>query len=164
MLCSSSVDTFTELVKNDVSVLSKSDNFSTFKYPNMTREEITALDELARNHDISIKPADKGDWVGVMDTSKYVNEALCQLAETDVYHILNRDPRWDFEKTISSNIEKGFQEGLIDSKLKEYLVVKKNPKTPELYLIPKIHKSLTDPPEDQSSPGEALYLATLPHF
>lgn len=37
------------------------------------------------------------------------------------------------------------EKGIIDNKLKEYLIVKKTV-TPVLYLLPKIHKLLVDPP------------------
>lgn len=81
---------------------------------------MTALNELAHNHDLTIKPTEKGGGVVVMDTSKYVKEVFRQLADTEVYRALTGDPRWDFERKVHNVVEKGLSNGLIDQKLKDF--------------------------------------------
>lgn len=73
MVQASAIDTFINLVKQDVNMLKTSDTCVSFKYPNMTKEEIQALNELSDNHNITIKPADKGGGVVVLKTSTTVN-------------------------------------------------------------------------------------------
>lgn len=75
MVQASAIDTFINLVKQDVNMLKTSETFVSFKYPNMTKEEIQALNELSDNHNITIKPADKGGGVVILNTSDYFAEA-----------------------------------------------------------------------------------------
>lgn len=60
-------------------------------YPNITREEIVALKELAENHSITIKSADKSGAIVVMDTQKYMcKSADCYLIlmSTDYFQVI----------------------------------------------------------------------------
>lgn len=111
----------------------------------MTRDELRALDELSSNPKITIKQADKGGAIVVWDTKKYIAEANRQLSDTEVYQSLDRDPKWDISKKIQSVVAKALEEGLIDSDLSEFRIVQ-FPKTPLLYLLPKIHKSMEKRP------------------
>lgn len=111
----------------------------------MTMDEFVALIELVHNFDVTIKPADKGSAVVVMDTSKYIAEAMIQLIDGDVYRLLSCDPKWYFSKKIQLIVDCGFNDVLIDSSLKDFLIIKYT-KVPALYLLPKIHKSLINSP------------------
>lgn len=80
-----------------------------------------------------------------MDTTKYVAEIKRQLSDTEVYKELPGDPKWDFERCIKLLVDKAVQDGIIDHSLGQFILVK-HPKTPMLYILPKIHKTLIDPP------------------
>lgn len=68
-----------------------------------------------------------------------------QLMDKDVYRPLTGDPRWDFERKLADIVNEGYNNHVIDQKLKEFLIVQ-NPKIPVLYLLPKVHKQLHRPP------------------
>lgn len=82
---------FTTLVKNDIITL-KNNVIDSIKHPNITREEINALQELSKNDRITVKPANKGGAIVIMTTIKYIQEIRSQLYETSVYVRLNGDP------------------------------------------------------------------------
>lgn len=90
---------------------------------------------------MTIKPADKGGAIVIMDTTQYCAEGHRQLADTQVYKILSGNPRIAFEKKVKTIIENAFEKGIIEQGLKQFLIVN-NPMTPVLYLLPKIHKIL----------------------
>lgn len=136
---------YISLIKKEIEDLRSDQEQVPLRHPNLTANEIRALNELANNKNITIKSADKGGGVVIMDTENYVKEAKRQLGDTMVYRKLNSDPKWDFGKKLSALVDKAYKDGVIDGKLKEYLIVK-SPVTPVLYLLPKIHKSLIDPP------------------
>lgn len=122
-------------------------------YPNLTHEEIQSIRELTENYKLTIKPSDQGRGIVVMDTDTYIQEAHRQLSDTNVYRKLNRDPKREFEKELIRVRDRAFTEGIIDDKL-----------TPVLFLLPKIHKTLKDPPADQLCQVENLYTAKPPSF
>lgn len=139
------VETFVNLVKADFEKFRIDSLHKPLSYPNMTHNEIQALNELTNNHTITIKPADKGGGIVVMDTSTYLQEAYRQLGDTDVYLKLSKDPKWDYERELLGIVDRAHHDKLIDDKLRTFLIVL-NPITPVLYLLPKIHKTLVDPP------------------
>ncbi|CAJ0941960.1 unnamed protein product [Ranitomeya imitator] len=104
-----------------------------------------ALQILREDKNIIIKPADKGGAIVVMDRADYIKEAYRQLGDSTVYIKLSRDPINDIRNDISSILRTYLDLGVIDSKTKDFLI-KANPVTPVLYLLPKVHKSLVNPP------------------
>lgn len=77
---------------------------------NLWREEKSALTSLKRDPFITIKEADKGGAVVVMDTKDYVAEAHRQLADRKFYQPVDQDqttifrphrdiPDFTFQKT-----------------------------------------------------------------
>ena len=52
---------------------------------NLTQDEQKTLENLRNYDDIIIKQADKGSAVVVMDREAYINEAMCQLNDSEVY-------------------------------------------------------------------------------
>lgn len=81
----------------------------------------------------------------VMDTANYIAEIERQLSDTEVYKVLPGDPKWEFERNIQQIVLNAKDDGLIDESLSHYLIIK-HPKTPALYVLPKIHKTLINPP------------------
>lgn len=66
---SNAIDTFYNLVKKDIETL-KNEVMNNIKHPNISREEMEALRELAHNTNVTIKPGDKGGGIVIMDTPK----------------------------------------------------------------------------------------------
>lgn len=138
------LDMYIDLVQQEIAAIRKNHE-TELKHPNMTHDEIVALRELTENTALTIKPADKGGGIVVMNTTDYIKEAHRQLMDIEVYQRLARDPRKEYEKKISDILTQALDEGVIDKNMKEYLKVT-DPRTPALYLLPKIHKRLVDPP------------------
>ena len=63
------------------------------KLLNLTQDEQKALENLRGYDDIIIKQADKGSAVVVMDREAYINEAMGQLDDSEVYISMRRFAR-----------------------------------------------------------------------
>ncbi|KAI8487041.1 hypothetical protein Bbelb_353010, partial [Branchiostoma belcheri] len=106
---------------------------------NISREERTALKDLATNQDILILPADKGRCTVVLDREQYGREVQDLLGDKDTYTPLKRDPTNKFKGKISTTLKKLQTEGVLD----RATYLKLNPTTeqpPAFYGLPKIHK------------------------
>jgi len=112
---------------------------------NLTQPERVALAELRSNPDIVIKPADKGSAVVVMDTSMYIAEAERQLNNGQAYMRLPNNPTVAHHNEITKVVDQLLHKGEIDRKCADYLVIKE-PRTPQFYLLPKVHKGIIPPP------------------
>ena len=107
---------------------------------NLTQDEQKALENLRGYDDIIIKQADKGSAVVVMDREAYINEAMGQLDNSEVYMLLDGDPTRDMVEKIKERIRESWEKGNIDDKTKDYLMVSGDVKPGRFYLLPKIHK------------------------
>jgi len=107
---------------------------------NLTQDKQKALENLQAYDDIIIKQADKGSAVVVMDREAYINEAMGQLDNTEVYMLLDADPTRDMVEKINEKIRESWEKGNIDDKTKDYLMVSEDVKPGRCYLLPKIHK------------------------
>ncbi len=112
---------------------------------NISRSEKEALAELKAMSDIIIKPADKGSAVVVLNKQDYIEEGMRQLSDTKFYKKLDYDPTETFNDKIKEVVEQLYRDGEISEGLKRYLVVD-TPRTPQLYLLLKIHKGKFPPP------------------
>lgn len=139
------IETYLNLVKNDLNILRFEDEHRPLVQPNLTRVEIDALKELTENRKITIKPADKGGGIVIMDITAYIQEAHRQLNDTEVYFKLSNDPKSEFEGELLRLVDQAYKNDVIDDKRKDFLIVQ-NPITLILYLLPKIHKTLINPP------------------
>ena len=115
------------------------------KWDNLTKGERKAMEELKRNPDIVIKPADKGSAVVVMDLDMYLAEGMKQLQDRTTYLPLNHDPTEDFRCEVQRKLDAMLQNGEIGPKTREFLFDEKC-RTSRLYLLPKIHKGKIPPP------------------
>ncbi|CAJ0965680.1 unnamed protein product [Ranitomeya imitator] len=138
------IKAFEEAVKLDIEQL-RCKGVKEYKRPNILREEMEALEELVHDGDIIIKPADKGGAVVVMDKQAYVTEVMKQLSDEQVYGKLERDPKFSIQEEIKKCLEEALHACIINQELYNYLF-EVNPRTPVLYITPKIHKTLVDPP------------------
>ncbi|CAJ0966994.1 unnamed protein product [Ranitomeya imitator] len=107
--------------------------------------EIEALHELSHDNEIVIKKADKGGATVVLDREEYLNENNRQLADPEVYERLSYDPKFDIAREIKVILEDAKEKLIIDQDLFDFLTIK-FPITPEIYILPKIHKSVVHPP------------------
>ncbi|CAJ0931011.1 unnamed protein product [Ranitomeya imitator] len=112
---------------------------------NLNPLEKQALDTLSENRNIVIKPADKGGAIVIMNKHHYVTEVRRQLADTGTYRKLQGDPTYSIQRKINTVIDKYMSLGTIDSKTKTFLI-NHHPVTPVLYILPKIHKNVQNPP------------------
>ena len=99
-----------------------------------------AITSLRCNTSIVIKPADKGSSTVILNRSDYIAEAERQLHNPRDYQILQRDPTPDSATFISDFLHKMHQRKEINDHTLDYLLPLNPPRTPEFYLLPKIHK------------------------
>ena len=106
---------------------------------NLSNDERKSIKDLSQNKTIILRPADKGSAVVVWDRTDYLKEGYRQLSDNKFYKKLDFNPTNNFCKDISNFIEDMFQNGEIDQTVKDYLLAPVC-RTPEFYLLPKIHK------------------------
>ena len=112
---------------------------------NITPGERKAIQSLKNNSEIIIMPCDKGGAVVVQDRTDYLKEGYKQLSNKNFYSKLDRDCTAEHTKTINDFIDRLHLNGEIDISVYNYLVSREC-RTPNLYLLPKIHKGITPPP------------------
>ena len=112
---------------------------------NIVPKERLAMKDLMENKNIIIKPADKGSAVVIMDRLDYLKEGYRQLSDTKFYRRLEHEPTSDFRKEVAGFVEDMYQNGEIDETVQKYLMYDTH-RTPQLYLLPKIHKGKIPPP------------------
>lgn len=94
-----------------------------------------------------ILPADKGSAIVILNKTDYIAEANRQLSDTTTYKPLSSNPTSQYNDTIKHFLEvNGPREGLTNTEIK--LLTPTNPRTSQLYLLPKIHK--------QNNPGRPI--------
>jgi hypothetical protein len=128
--------------------------------PNLSINEKKALAELKANRDIVIKPADKGSAVVIQNKSDYIKEGLRQLSDSNFYTEVTEDLTSLHNREVQNLIQSLLDNDEITEKCADYLYIEK-PRTPQLYLLPKIHKNKFPVPgrpivSGNSSPTERL--------
>ena len=108
---------------------------------NTSKHERQAIVTLRKNTDIVIKPADKGGAIVIMNKEDYIKEGERQLANTTHYQKIE-----DIKK-LRHKFIKEVEQSLRSLKNREYInedifkiLLRNNPRTSNLYLLPKIHK------------------------
>ena len=95
--------------------------------------------DLYKNPDITIKPADKGGSIVIMNTEDYIVEANRQVSNQEHYKTLDNNPTHSYNKYIYHLIDQAWRMGIKDKTTSKNLQIK-NLRIPSLYLLPKIHK------------------------
>lgn len=131
------VETFVNKVRQDVGKLVPED-------PKILKPPI-ALKDLLENKDLIFKKADKGASIVIQDKEIYRREILTQLNDTATYRLLPQNPLGEILKKLGHILDYGLNQGIISENTYNFLFPC-NPVTPVLYTLPKVHKSLTDPP------------------
>lgn len=104
-----------------------------FQRHNLSIQEKEALNTLASDSSIVIKPADKSRAIVVMNKKEYIAEASRQLQDIDFYAPINSDPTKHIQCLITVVCREAYAMGIIDSNLFEYLQVP-FPRVPIFYI------------------------------
>lgn len=106
--------------------------------------EKLAIQELSRDSEIIIKPADEGGAIVLQNMDDYRKEAYRQLNDTDFYWKLKVNPTQEFQKKILEVTDMALQLNWISKSEHDFLNCR-HPVVPVFYMLPKIHKSLVNP-------------------
>ena len=109
--------------------------------PNLTRNERSALKELASNQNIIINKADKGSTIVVRDEKDYIQEGLEHLSDPNTYLKLDRDLTDQVVVTIRNTLVKLKKLGLLSPNMANYCMPPANCRTDVIYFLKKIHKN-----------------------
>ena len=115
------------------------------KVDNLTKLERLAIKQLFKNRDITIKPADKGYAVVILDTAAYIAKAERQLSDPNFYSRQDCDLTPVHNSMVQQVLSDMLARDEIDQSCHNFLY-QKEPKTPRFYTLPKIHKSTQPPP------------------
>ncbi|CAJ0950154.1 unnamed protein product [Ranitomeya imitator] len=96
-------ETFISLVDREVKQFSHEQQLGLYPvHSNLSLVEKQALSSLQNNKSITIKPADKGGAIVVMNYSDYNKEVIRQLSDSNTYGVIQRDPVRDITTKIKS--------------------------------------------------------------
>ena len=112
---------------------------------NLTKDERSAKRTLSQNRDIVIKKADKGSAVVIQNGFDYIKEGLRQLTDRNFYRLQEDNLTHVHNKLITEQVKNMVNSKEISTKTAEYLILE-TPRTPNFYLLPKIHKNKIPPP------------------
>lgn len=130
------IEAYVEALERDI----LAHDFGTPYQRNLTREEQQALQDLRTYDDIIIKQADKPSAVVVMDKEAYLQEAMRQLTDKEIYQPLPKDPTSAMIKKVNQSILEAHRKGNIDGVTKDYLLASGDERAGRFYLLPKLHK------------------------
>ena len=131
------VSTFLEKFKKDA--LLELDKCKPHSMSNLDKNEQRALDNLAARTDIIISKADKGGATVINSVDNYIFEANRQLNDKNFYRKLDSDPTKIHLELVNKAVDTLHRHKHINDKLAEGLKISEA-KTPQFYLLPKIHK------------------------
>ena len=106
-------------------------------FNNLSDDQRKALIHLSNDKSITIKPADKGGAIVIMDTEKYEMECLKTLSDPNFYEELPSDSKPEYRDTIDETIDDLLSEEIITDFEAEQM--KEGTRTPSFYGLPKIH-------------------------
>ena len=112
---------------------------------NIETTHFKALKVLSANNNIVIKPADKGGATVIMNRADYVAEGLRQLSDQNFYQPTDDDLTAEHNQKIAAHLDNIIKRGEITERVAKFLVTKE-PRTAQLYLLPKVHKNVTPVP------------------
>jgi hypothetical protein len=112
---------------------------------NLSPGEFEALKTLSQATHIVIKSVDKRQAICVLDGEDYLKEGYRQLSDIIKYKKMEGDLTEQHRREVQLLVEEAYQNGEIHESVKKYLT-DKTCKTPNLYLLPKIHKQVIPPP------------------
>lgn len=111
-----------------------------FKKRNVPYEELKALQELKKDADIMILPADKGRATVILDKIDYENKEQDILADRKTYEPLKKDPTTMYRNKLIDILKGWKKEGNISTPVYRQLYPTSH-QAPRFYGLPKIHKN-----------------------
>ena len=132
-------------------------------FNNLTAEQRSALKTLAADESITIKPADKGGALVIMDTVDY--EAACKKMLNNRIHYkeIQQDPTPRIVEEVAKVSNEMYNQHLVTEFERDTLI--KGSRTPLFYGLPKIHKFFDIFPSLRpicsGSDGPTVYLSEL---
>ncbi|CAJ0933919.1 unnamed protein product [Ranitomeya imitator] len=111
------------------------------KYNNISKDENRALQNLKKNKEFVIREADKGGNVVLWPHKLYLKEITRQLSNGQCYTI---QPAF-FKNQLEEIIYSALDNNTITKKEADFLTTP-TPVIPTFYALPKVHKSLVEPP------------------
>ena len=112
---------------------------------NLNKRQQRALRRLTQRDDFILKSADKGAGVILLTPKDYEEEAYRQLNDGVTYEVQDESPLPSIQQKIQDNVNKHLKTGALSPKIANLLIVQ-NARPGRFYLLPKIHKSLQNPP------------------
>ena len=123
---------------------------------NVTKKERQALNDLKKDNNIVILPADKGKITVVLDTKTYEDKVNDLLSDGKTYSKLNKDPTTTYKNKLLKLLKELKDKGSID----QFLYDKLRPVAsvvPCIYGLPKVHKANIPVRPIVSSIGSVCY-------
>nr|XP_060609685.1 uncharacterized protein LOC132761116 [Anolis sagrei ordinatus]XP_060609686.1 uncharacterized protein LOC132761116 [Anolis sagrei ordinatus]XP_060610145.1 uncharacterized protein LOC132761359 [Anolis sagrei ordinatus]XP_060610146.1 uncharacterized protein LOC132761359 [Anolis sagrei ordinatus]XP_060610703.1 uncharacterized protein LOC132761651 [Anolis sagrei ordinatus]XP_060610704.1 uncharacterized protein LOC132761651 [Anolis sagrei ordinatus]XP_060615565.1 uncharacterized protein LOC13276 len=130
---------------------------------NFSNSEWNTLRSLANDKNLIWKPADKGGAIVLMNHTDYMNEIHRQLSIREHYLSIERDPTHHIQSIIKTVTMEGLSLGYISEDVYKYLHTPW-PRTPVLYILPKIHKNIRPVPGRPIISGSGSILEPLAKF
>ena len=112
---------------------------------NITLPKRQALNDLAKDLNIVIKPADKGGAVVVWDRDKYIQEGIRQLSDNHFYVEIDTDLTSKHHREVVTILDDMHSHQEIYISCYKYLTYTPI-RTAKVYMLPKIHKDKANPP------------------
>ena len=110
-------------------------------FANVSEEDRTAIERLRRKKELTIREADKGSCIVVMNTSQYIEEGLAHLADTSTYKHLDRDRTFEVAHKINWALRHHEEVGALDTRQAANLYTDPpKTRTQEMYFLRKVHK------------------------
>ena len=107
---------------------------------NTSPEQRRALRSLAADTSITIKPADKGGSIVVMDTTSYQQACEDTLNDTTFYRKVDTDPNPEYRSSLDKIVDEIFENKFINKV--EQTILKEESRTPLFMVYPKYTKCL----------------------
>lgn len=108
--------------------------------PDMHPSHRAAINSLVNNTDITIKKADKGGSIVIMNKQDYIHKAKEHLSQPNVYKTVTKDHTQDTADKVNSYITYLHKTMQISSEIADSATPEAPTRTPLFYFLPKIHK------------------------
>lgn len=125
-------------IKTKLTLLPPNKEFKRNFPPHMRK----ALYELKNDSELTIKQADKGSCIVVMDTAQYIEEGYAHLSDTSTYKILEEDPSWSIAQEANDILATHHKAGTITNyDLTNSITLQAELRTQRMYFLRKVHKT-----------------------
>ena len=107
--------------------------------PNLTKRQTAAIKELKVDSDTIIPPADKGNATVLLDKQEY-NRKVRELLDDRSYQPIKKNPTLKIERKVTEVLQSLEKNGKLPNDLRKR-VQNQQSSSPQLYGLPKIHKT-----------------------